>query len=125
MLVVISETIGRFGVGLELCAVTVVAILGNYVLYWCFAFRLPETEAPSKPNPEYVRKQMHDLSKYFGKPLLWLLIIASSAMSIMGLASGLLTGHYVFAFLGGGFFGLCSFVFVRLLKRARITSNPK
>jgi ABC-type nitrate/sulfonate/bicarbonate transport system permease component len=103
-----GDSIERLGIMLGLF------MAGNYILYWLFARKLPTTEAPGMPDPEFARQRCQEINSNFGKPALWGFLLLSAAMALAGLLAGLLLGEFL-PVLSAAFFGFCAFVFARRL----------
>lgn len=118
MLVVIVEGVESLSYA-KLFGICVPALmLGNYLLYWLFSRGLPRTSIPPTASPEYVSVQMKALGRNFGKPTLWLLLVATVAMCLTGVAGGLLVSD-VSMILSGAFFGLCAAIAALALRALR------
>ena len=101
----------RLGTGLTFGVVLPLGLVGNYVLFWLFCRGLPRTEPPARPTPEYVREQLRQGNRAFGKPLLWVLLILSLLMVATGIWAGAVLGAWSTAVPAAAFFGACAAVF--------------
>lgn len=95
-----------------------VVVLGNYALFWAFARGLPLTAPPPPPPKEYRDQLLRQHARAFGKPFLWVMLVLSALMSLLGVLAGISADRWDVAGLAGGFFGLCAAVFAWQLRRA-------
>ena len=88
----------------------------NYLMFWLFSRGLPKTDLPPRPSPEYKQAQLRELSQSLGKPFLWMLTVGSALFTIAGVVAALTLGDWA-AGLAAAFFGVCTVVFIRRLRR--------
>jgi hypothetical protein len=98
-------TLATFGVVLPL------TLCGNYVLFWLFSRGLPTTDPPPRPSTEYVREQIRQGNRAFGRPVLWIMLVLSLFMAGVGLWAGARVNAWTTAVPAAAFFGLCAAVF--------------
>jgi hypothetical protein len=101
----------RLGTGLTFGAVLPVTLAGNYLLFWFYSRGLPTTPPPLPASKEYTREQARQGNRAFGKPLIWIMLILSVLMAVVGLWAGSRAHAWGTAVPAVLFFGLCAAVF--------------
>lgn len=95
----------------------------NYVLFWLFSIGLTKTEKPPAPIPEQRRTAIAAHSRSLGRPLLWVLAIASWLFTLAGGIMVLLLREWATGLLAFVFFGACASLFTWQLWLIRKSSN--
>lgn len=110
MLIAIYYGTQRLGPGVTFGAILPLTLGGNYILFWLFSRGLPTTDPPPRPSREYVREQLRQGNRAFGKPILWIMLVLSLLMAGVGLWAGARVNAWSTALPAAAFFGFCAAV---------------
>lgn len=95
----------------------------NYILFWLFSIGLPKTDKPPALTPGQRRTAMVEHSRALGRPLLWVIAVASWLFALTGGAMVLVGRDWTIGLFVFVFFGACAALFTWQLWLIRKNSS--